>query len=46
MGRLNGGKRLKLVAQTFNCNVSTNQRPRKRYNTTDSIKDRARCGHP
>ena len=46
IGRLHDGQPARVIANDFNCNVRTIERQRVRYNATNSINDRPRCGRP
>ena len=46
IGRLHAGQPARVIANDFNCNVRTIERLRVRYNATNSMNDRPRCGRP
>ena len=46
IGRLHSGQPARVIANDFNCNVRTIEHLRVRYNATNSMNDRLRCGRP
>jgi FixJ family two-component response regulator len=44
IGRLHAGQPARVIANDFNCNVRTIEHLRVRYNATNSMNDRLRCG--